>query len=147
MMTRKYQLSSTMAALIDQTPYERWLARKASAHVRRDRKRGNSEVSIEAYKLAIHKAVEASGGKDAYTGEALGWNLISTYDNEHSRVGRRQYKASLGSLPTVDHVGDGLGPADFKICSWRTNSAKNDLNLLDFIDLCRRVVAHNGQSV
>ena len=26
-----------------------------------------------------------------------------------------------------DHVGDGLGAADFKICAWRTNDAKHDL--------------------
>jgi hypothetical protein len=134
-----------MAVLIDQGVYERWLARKAAAHARRDRKRGNSQATIEAYKHAIHQAVELSGGLDAYTGEQLGWNLVSTYSNEESKIGRRYYKASLGLLPTVDHVGDGSGPADFRICAWRTNAAKNDSSHVDFVELCRRVVEYHGR--
>ena len=42
----------------------------------------------------------------------------------------------------MDHVGDGLGDADFKICAWRTNDAKNDLTYSEFVALCRRVVEH-----
>jgi hypothetical protein len=110
--------------------------------VKRDRKRGNREAIGESYRLAIHRAIVESAGRDHYTGERLDWTLIGRYDNELSRVGRRSYKASLALLPTVDHVGDGLGPADFKICSWQTNDAKNDLSHGNFIDLCRKVVAH-----
>jgi hypothetical protein len=100
---------------------------------------------IGAYKTAIHKAVEQSEGLDAYTGETLRWDLISKYDNEASRLGRRVYKASLALLPTVDHVGDGLGAADFRICAWRTNDAKGDLEYAEFIGLCRRVLErHSG---
>jgi len=139
---RKYQLPEFLSGVVTQAFYERWLARKAEAHVRRDRKRGNNEAMREAYKVAIHKAAEASGGRDAYTGEMLCWNLISKYDNESSRLGRRIYKASLALLPTVDHVGDGLGPADFKICGWRTNDAKGDLSVGEFVELCRKVIAH-----
>src|SRR6266496_4750038 len=37
------------------------------------------------------------------------------------------------------------GPADFKICGWRTNDAKGDLLLEDFVALCSRVVsAHSA---
>jgi hypothetical protein len=144
---RKYQLPQSLALLLDQTIYERWLARKAATHARRDRKRGNPSAIIESYKLAIHKAVELSDGRDAYTGEMLCWDLISKYDNEKSRLGRRIYKATLGLLPTVDHVGDGLGIADFKICGWRTNDAKHDLAYDEFIQLCQRVVAYHSRSL
>ena len=40
--------------------------------------------------------------------------------NEEFKAKRRHYKAALALLPSVDHVGDGLGEADFKICGWRT---------------------------
>jgi hypothetical protein len=141
---RKYQLPAVLVGTVDQKIYERWLARKAAAHVKRDRKRGNSSALIEEYKRAIHEAVRTSGGIDIYTGEKLQWDLISKYDNEASKLGRGVYKASLALLPTVDHVGDGLGVADFRICSWRTNDAKGDLNHDDFIALCRRVVDHHS---
>jgi hypothetical protein len=139
-VTRKYQLPDEMSKLVGQEAYERWLARKAAAHVKRDRKRGNPAAMIEHYKIAIHNAVKLTGGADAYTGESLRWDLISQYDNEASKIGRRQYKSTLALLPTVDHVGDGLGPADFMICAWRTNAAKNDLSHAEFVELCQRVV-------
>ena len=45
-------------------------------------------------------------------------------------------------MPTVDHVGDGLGEAEFKICAWRTNDAKSDLSYPEFIELCCKVAEH-----
>lgn len=123
--------------------YVRWLQRKAAAHLKRDRKRGNKSGSVSEYKRAIHEAVCKSEGKDAYTGEELDWKLVSTYNNDESKQGRRNYKAKFALLPTVDHIGDGTGPADFKICGWRTNDAKGDLSLEEFVALCVRVVAAN----
>lgn len=84
----------------------------------------------------------ASNGVDAYTGRPLRWDLISLYDNDDSKAGKRGYKAKFAELPTVDHVGDGLGPADFRICAWRTNDAKNDLTHEQFVELCHMVVSH-----
>ena len=120
---RKYQLPQFLSAVVTQSSYERWLHRKAIAHVRRDRKRGNSKATNEAYKITIHKAVITSDGLDYYTGEKLDWSLISKYDNEQSKANGRHYKKSLALLPTIDHVGDGRGDADFRICGWRTNDA------------------------
>lgn len=139
----KYQLPSFLEEQCSQAAYERWLGRKATAHRKRDRARGNPSATRESYMAAIHEAVRASGGRDAYTGRPLRWDLISTYDNEASMTGGRAYKKSLGDLPTVDHVGDGLGPAEFRICSWRTNDAKNDLSYDEFVALCRQVVSHH----
>jgi hypothetical protein len=140
-MSKKYTLPHFLNGVVTQQTYLRWLGRKSIAHVRRDRKRGNQAAVNEAYKMAIHGAVLESKGMDHYTGESLNWALISTYDNATSKEKRHHYKAGFALLPTVDHVGDGLGVPVFKICSWRTNDAKNDLTHNEFVELCRRVVS------
>jgi hypothetical protein len=124
--------------------YERWLSRKTAAHVKRDRKRGRSAVTPTLYTEAIHAAVILSEGRDFYTNEPLNWKLISTYRNEDSKVGNHHYKSGFALLPTVDHVSAGATEASFRICSWRTNDAKNDLTLEDFILLCQKVLKHAG---
>lgn len=143
MRRRKYEQPGFLEGVVSQEAYERWLSRKSAAHRRRDLRRGNKTATNQEYKAGIHHAVEHSGGCDAYTGQRLRWDLISKYDNAASKLGKRHYKAGFALLPSVDHVGDGLGEANFKICAWRTNDAKNDLTYLDFIDLCRLVVQHH----
>lgn len=138
-----FELPSFLNGLITREAYVRWLQRRAVAHVRRDRKRGNLIALVSEYQRAIHNAVCVSEGKDAYTGEQLDWHLVSTYDNDESKQGQRGYKARFALLPTVDHVGDGTGPADFKICAWRTNDAKGDLSLEEFLALCEKVLSNN----
>lgn len=140
MSALKYSLPDFLEGEVTILAYRRWLSRKSIAHVRRDRKRGNISALNEAYKIAIHKAVLDSRGYDDYTGEKLNWKLISTYKNDESKSGRRTYKAGFALLPTVDHVGDGLGAADFRICGWRTNDSKNDMTYTEFVELCRRVL-------
>jgi hypothetical protein len=137
---RKYQLPDFLDQL-DQKTYERWLHRRAAAHVHRDKNRGNKFATNEKYKVAIHKAVCDSGDKDAYTNDKLDWSLLSRYDNEQSKKHGRNYKKQFAMLPSVDHVGDGKGPADFKICSWRTNDSKNDLSYEEFLELCKKVIS------
>ncbi len=139
---RKYERPDFLSAAVTQSDYEKWLRGRAAAHVRRDRERGNAAATNSAYKGAIHHAVIRSAGRDAYTGEQLDWALVGRYSNAESKAQRRRYKATFALLPSVDHVGDGLGEADFKICAWRTNDAKNDLSQQDFVALCRRVVEH-----
>jgi hypothetical protein len=48
-------------------------------------------------------------------------------------------------LPTIDHVLMEDGTYDFVVCAWRTNDAKNDLSHEEFVDLCRRVIAHEDK--
>jgi hypothetical protein len=146
-MPKKYELPAFLVGVVGQDDYELWLRRKAQAHVKRDRKRGNEAAIGERYRNAIHLAVLASNGLDVYTGEALDWTLISKYDNDESKENGRHYKAGFALLPTVDHVGDGLGAAEFCICGWRTNDAKNDLELSEFLSLCQSVLEHHGYSV
>jgi hypothetical protein len=132
--------------MVEPEAYERWLRRKAMAHVRRDRGRG-SVCNVAAYKEAIHAAVVLSEGKDAYTGEALDWKLISTYKNEDSKEGRHAYKARFALLPTVDHVAAEATEANFRVCSWRTNDAKNDMSLSTFLELCKKTLKHAGYRI
>jgi hypothetical protein len=139
---RKYPLPDFLKSSTTQARYEHWLHGRAVAHVKRDRKRGNVTATNESYKKVIHQAVLDSKLTDYYTGELLDWSLLSRYSNDEAGKNKRRYKASLALLPSVDHVGDGLGAPDLKICAWRTNDAKNDLTPQEFIDLCRRVVAH-----
>lgn len=137
------ELPAFLHGVVTREAYVRWLRRKAAAHVKRDRKRGNGSASVSEYERAIHGAVCASEGRDAYTCEQLDWRLISQYNNEESKQGRRGYKTRFALLPTVDHIGDGTGQAEFNICAWRTNEAKGDLSLEDFIALCARVLTAN----
>lgn len=139
------ELPQILGDTVKSGAYLRWLNRKAKAHVRRDRNRGNRSASVSEYKCTIHHAVCASGGIDAYTGEQLDWSLISTYDNAESKIGRSSYKAKFALLPTVDHAGGGSGPLDFKICAWRTNDAKSDLTIEEFVALCEKVLTSHRQ--
>src|SRR5437879_619725 len=125
-MPRKHTVPPFLDGIVSADAYERWLARKAQAHVTRDRKRGHPTVVRALYKEAIHAAVLLSGGHDEYTGELLDWGLISSYKNEDSKAGRHAYKSGFALLPTVDHVAAGATKASFRICAWRANDAKND---------------------
>lgn len=145
--TEKYPLPDFLKGRIERSNYNRWLSRKASAHCKRDRSRVSYPVSREEYKQAIHRAVVTCGGVDWYTGEALNWEQISTYNNDASCDGRSTYKAGFALLPTVDHVASNDGRYEFVICSWRTNDCKNDLTLVDFVALCRRVIDKHGEEL
>lgn len=137
----KYEIPGWFPKHVTQVRYTKWLGRKAASHLRRDKRRAGNTSTVADYKAAIHAAVVASNGLDAYTGEQLDWSLLSKYDNAESQSHGRAYKKRFALLPTVDHVGDGTGTADFRVCSWRVNDAKNDLSQDEFVGLCRRVVA------
>lgn len=147
MPTRKHALPVFLKGRVTAEAYERWLMRKAAAHVKRDRKRHLTGITGAGYRDAVHEAVVQSGGRDAYTGEALDWHLISQYDNDESKSGRHHYKAGFALLPTVDHIEAASAAAAFCICAWRTNDAKNDLSIEAFLELCSRVLHHAGYRV
>jgi hypothetical protein len=123
--------------------YARWLKAKAKTHCGRDCKRGNTTATAKAYREAIHAAVMISDGLCHYTGEPLRWDLIGLWNDEDSKKGRRVFKAKFADLPTLDHVGDGLGAPDFVICGWVVNDAKGDLSLADYLTLCKKVLKHH----
>ena len=145
-MAKKHSMPEFLEGKVEPAAYERWLHRKAAAHMKRDRKRGRACTGA-IYREAIHAAVVLSAGKDAYTGEALHWHLISTYKNEDSKEGRHAYKATFALLPTVDHVTAEATEASFRVCAWRTNDAKSDLSMESFLELCQRALTHAGYRV
>ena len=137
---------ATTQKAITQAAYTRWLGRKAQALAKRDQKRGHV-CTAPNYREAIHAAVVASDGTDAYTGESLDWHLISTYDNEASQAGKHAYRATFALLPTVDHVVADALEATFVICGVSTNDAKNCLSVAAFLALCQKVLEHAGYHV
>lgn len=142
-MPKLYSLPEFLESRVAEKDYVRWLRRKCTAHVRRDRKRSEHEINGLDYRSKMHAAVCKSQGLDYYTGDELDWELIGTYCNESSKAGRSQYKAVMAHLPTIDHVLLDDGHYDFVVCAWRTNDAKNDLSHDEFIALCRRVVQYH----
>ena len=138
-MPTRYPLPHFLIDVISQAKYTRWLSAKAKAHVKRDRKLQPYITEIE-YKKKIHEAAVLSEGKDAYTGESLDWSLLSTWDNDKAK--EHGYKSKFALLPSVDHVSERRGPTVFTICAWRTNAAKNDLSIKDFVQLCEKVIKH-----
>lgn len=144
--TVKYTLPPVLTGKCSEKDYVHWLTYKAAAHVRRDQKRGNTAATTPSYRAAIHAAVCSGGHLDAYTGKPLDWGLIRKYNNKDAKAGGRAYKKKFANLPTVDHVGDGKGPIDLKICSWRLNDCKSDLTLEEFVEVCKTVLEFNRLS-
>ena len=141
---KKYPFPDFLNGLCHPLEYDKWLEGKTRAHLKRDRKRGSKDATRESYKIAIYDAVIRCAGKDAYTGKPLRWDLISKYDNDAAKDGGREYKKQFGDLPTVDHIGDNSDELLFNICSWRTNDAKNDLTLDEFMQVCKEILEYNN---
>ena len=147
-MPTRFTVPDCIKEKCDQAKYRKWLHAKASAHVRRDRKRfGKEHCGVSQYKIAIHAAVSSGGDRDYYTGEPLDWSLISTYANAESVLGKTKYKAGFALLPTVDHTLDEAGRQRFVICSWRVNDAKSDCTEAEFAALCEAVTRHRGLGI
>jgi hypothetical protein len=66
--------------------------------------------------------------------------------NSAAAAKRGEYNRELYDLPTIDHVGDGLGAANFAICSWRVNDAKHVQTFDEFVEMCRLVVTVNEKN-
>jgi hypothetical protein len=144
MTDRRYSVPRCIGEQCGQSLFSKWLHRKATAHARRDRKRGRV-CTVAQYQTEIHAAICDSGHLDYYTGEPRNWSLISTYDNDSAKSGRTKYKETLAYLPTVDHTLDERGDQKFVICSWYVNDAKSDLTLTEFYELCERVLKYRGE--
>ena len=116
--------------------YPGWVQRKAVTLCKRDQKRGGTG-NVQQYRLAIHEAVVASGGRDHWTGEELDWHLIGTYDNREAPD-----KKAFAMLPTIDHRSNNPEP-EFVICAWRTNDAKHDMTPEELLAFCEAVIRHS----
>lgn len=121
--------------------YPSWVQRKAVTLCKRDQKRGGTG-NVQQYRLAIHDAVLASEGRDHWTGEALDWHLIGTYDNRDSAAGTNEHKKQFAMVPTIDHLTSTPEP-NFVICAWRTKDAKHDMTPDELLEFCRALIAHS----
>ena len=146
-LTETFPLPDFLKARVEHADYVDWLSKKANAHAKRDKKREHTNPIVSEYRQAIHEAVIACEGKDVYTGEELEWEKMGKYRNEDSAAGTHKYKAGFALLPTIDHVEASSKTAPFKICGWRTNDAKHDLNIEEFLALCVKVLKHEGYTV
>ena len=139
----KYPLPQCLQGIegLTEAAFRRWLGRKASAHVRRDRdpRRNRKNVAVGAYKERIYAAVEKSNGRDHFTGGKLRWDLVSQWNNEEAHQGGALYRKGFWDLPSVDHDGDA-----FRICSWRMNDSKNDQTIAEFLELADAVRRNRG---
>jgi hypothetical protein len=144
-MSNDFNMPEFLKKQCEPETYKTWLTRKANTHIKRDNKRWEISATREDYKKAIHQAVIESKGMDAYTGKKLKWDLICKYNNDESKEGKSEYKKKFGELPTVDHVSLKGEKLKFKICSWKVNDAKNDLNYKEFVKLCSEIVDFANQ--
>jgi len=141
-MPLKYERPSFLIGKISQATYNHWVRSKSKTHFGRDKKRGNTAISNEKYKMAIHLAVSQSSATiNTRVKHSIGLWSGNTTTKKLKREAEN-IKLPLLFLPTIDHCDDGLGSANFKLCSYRTNDAKHDSSYSDFVDLCRRVIAH-----
>jgi len=131
---RKFKRPTFLEGIVKEETYVSWLTNRAKAHVVRDRKRfHDKQISVSDYKERIHSAVIKSKGKDQYTNEPLAWEKILSYHNKMDLTERRK----LLDAPSVDHDFKGEGIFNFKICSRKTNSCKNDLSVSELINFCK----------
>jgi hypothetical protein len=96
--TRKYQCPDFLSSILSQTSYEKWLQGTAGAHVKRDRGRGNTTATKEAYKIAIHQAVLNSAGQDHSLANFLDGSLVGQYRDVEFKANGRRYNATLALL-------------------------------------------------
>jgi len=147
MQHNRYYLPAFLIGVLEEKQFSKWLDRKAKSLLKRDRARGNPNAKYREYKMEIYRAVVKSQGKCAYTGKMLRWDLVCAYDNEMAKLGGRRYRRMLSELPTVDHLGDGLGVPEFRICSWVVNSCKGQLELAEFLRLCADILTFHDYRV
>ena len=141
----KYQLPDFLNGRAGIEKYRKWLDSKAASLRGRDRNQKKSSLlpSKARYKEKIHEVVSRSGGKDAYTGKRLDWELIGKYDNEKSKQGSRDYWACFKEMPSDDHANGIPGKLDFEVCGLQTNDSKTWLSYEEFVKFCRQVIRHS----
>jgi len=141
----KYRLPSFLSGICTQTGYSKWLLNKADKIIKRDRRRNKSYVvnmTMKDYAQKIHAAVLKNGMFDPYTGDKMDWKLISKWDCSKDQPDG--YKKKFAMMPTVDHVHADI--LEFEICSWKTNTAKADLEPDEFINLCKKIAKYRKSS-
>ena len=145
---RKYHLPGFLTGRIKESLYDSWLNERANTLRQRDLKRKKPYALVTTkgmYKEKIHAAVLDAGQYDPFTGDLLQWEFISSWDSKKAKAGGDDYKNKFLLMPTVDHKDPKADRLEFEIVSWLVNDCKSGLSPEQFVDLCRRIVAHRGK--
>ncbi len=132
---------------VSQATYRQWLNVKTSSLRKRDllnHKPFANATPRKVYMQKLHTAVIAAGLLDPYSGDALRWDLIGTWDPAAAK-GNAGYKREYDLLPTADHVDPSAHQLEFEICSWMSNTAKTFLPPEEFVALCAQIAAHQSK--
>jgi len=143
----QYPLPGFLEGICTVSVYDKWLDNKADTLLKRDKKRRKPyarAATDRLYKEKIHKAIMDNGQCDPFTGDALDWKLISTWDTSPARAPEPGYRKKFALMPTVDHIDPDL--LEFEICSWMVNDCKSYLNPKEFVALCRRIANYRKTS-
>jgi hypothetical protein len=122
--------------------YRKWLNERAEQLFLKDlkRKRPCARGSgTPQYRRLIHEAVVRGGRSDPFTGDALAWELIGTWDPVVEKAHDRDTIEKFALLPSVDHIDPYSNTLAFELCSFDINKCKSDLNPEQFIALCAKI--------
>ena len=139
-ISSKYNLPQFLQGRVTVDTYRHWLLVKAKSLHSRDlrKKRPYAKPGTwTEYRQAIHEAVVRAGEFDPFTGAALQWELISTWDDKSAKDCGQEYIKKFYLLPTADHTDP--SKLDFEICSWLVNMCKTHLSADEFLNLCKTV--------
>ncbi len=139
-----YPVPDALKPQVSAATYRKWLNVKASSLRKRDLRANKPFAKAtprSVYMQKLHSAVIAAGLFDRYTGDALRWDLIGTWDPTAAK-GNAGYKREYDLLPTADHVNPDAPELEFEICSWLSNTAKSFLSPPEFLALCKRIAAY-----
>jgi hypothetical protein len=141
----KYILPDFLQGVISLDVYKNWLDHRADEIYMRDRKRKCPYAlngSKQLYKEAIHQAVLGNGRTDPFTGDILRWDLIGKWVNSGKDLAdlSDEQRREFALLPTVDHIDPASEAPEFEICSFEINKCKSDLDPVEFVELCKRIV-------
>ena len=143
----RYPMPAFLEGKVAAPVYHKWLDKRADKLFAKDKRLGRPyalRATAAIYQGLIHRAVTQSGQLDPFTGEALRWELIGTWDTTPGADIPDMDERHYALLPTIDHA----DPKElaFEICSWVVNTCKSELTPEEFVALCKRVVEYRGRN-
>jgi hypothetical protein len=136
-----YPVPQLIHGQTSQNVYNAWVQERGDTLLYRDKERGRPyalDGTSQLYKDLINNAVVIGGNLDPFTGDALRWSQIETWDPKKD-IGHDNFMKQFSLMPTVDHKDPYGSVIDFEICSWLINSCKNDQTPEEFIYMCTMI--------
>jgi len=141
-----YFLPSYLNGICTEDQFRKWLFKRAYELHLRDLRQGRPYAvrgDRVPYTKGIYTAALNAGLLDPYTGERMTWEKIKTWNSTKGKDWPDDLIKSFYLMPTVDHVDPSASVLKFQICSWRINECKSGLTPQEFIELCKKVIAHS----